>query len=58
MGQFDKTLLFLHQKWANIKAITLKHYPFDPKYLRTLAFEVKISHLRLKLNFRCPKFTL
>ena len=54
MGQIDKALLLLQQKWANVKAIPLKHCPFDPKYMRTLAFEVKISPLGLKLNFRYP----
>ena len=43
MGQFDKTLLFLQLKWASIKAIPLKYRPVDPKHLRTLSFEVKIS---------------
>ena len=43
VGKQNIAFFSLQWKWENIKAIALKCCPTDPKYMRTLAFEVRIK---------------
>ena len=58
MEDFDKTLLFLRQKWPNVKAIPLNYPAFDSKLRRTQTFEVNISLFDKNLIFCVLNFPL